>query len=197
VIDADPLRQRRLTRLLAAQGIDVTATSHSVARVADLVELHRCAVAVISPEEGVSPAVVFSALRRAHRRRTELVSIALIAQEDPAMAEAALAAGAAFVVDPASSMEEVARLAVAGLASRRDDDPLGRRLTRRELEILRLVAAGRSNRQVARLLWVTDQTVKFHLANSYRKLGVTNRFDASRWAVARGLVRERDGMLVA
>ena len=64
------------------------------------------------------------------------------------------------------------------------------RLTRRELEILRLVAEGRSNREVARLLWVTDQTVKFHLANTYRKLGVRNRFDASLWAIANGVVRE-------
>ena len=38
-------------------------------------------------------------------------------------------------------------------------------------------------------LWVTDQTVKFHLANTYRKLGVRNRFEASQWALARGLVR--------
>ena len=46
------------------------------------------------------------------------------------------------------------------------------KLTRRELEILRLVSEGRSNRQVGEVLWVTDQTVKFHLANVYRKLGV-------------------------
>jgi Bacterial regulatory proteins, luxR family len=37
--------------------------------------------------------------------------------------------------------------------------------TSRELEILELVADGRSNRDAARILWVTDQTIKFHLAN--------------------------------
>jgi DNA-binding NarL/FixJ family response regulator len=61
-------------------------------------------------------------------------------------------------------------------------------LTRRELEILRLVAEGRSNAQVAGLLWVTEQTVKFHLANIYRKLAVANRTEASRWAQLNGLL---------
>ena len=39
------------------------------------------------------------------------------------------------------------------------------------------------------MLWVTEQTVKFHLANIFRKLDVTNRTQASRWAHAHGLVR--------
>jgi hypothetical protein len=41
---------------------------------------------------------------------------------------------------------------------------------------------------VAEILYVTDQTVKFHLANVYRKLGVRSRFEASRWAYEQGLV---------
>lgn len=60
-------------------------------------------------------------------------------------------------------------------------------LTRREIEVLRLVALGWTNRTVARKLWVTDETVKFHLSNIYRKLGVANRTEASRWAAERGL----------
>ena len=62
------------------------------------------------------------------------------------------------------------------------------RLTRRELEILRLAAEGRSNSEIAGSLWVTEQTVKFHLSNIYRKLGVSNRTGASRWAQQNGLV---------
>jgi DNA-binding CsgD family transcriptional regulator len=61
-------------------------------------------------------------------------------------------------------------------------------LTRRELEILRLVAEGHSNAQLARMLWVTEQTVKFHLSNIYRKLDVANRTEASRWAQVHGLL---------
>lgn len=55
-------------------------------------------------------------------------------------------------------------------------------LTLREKEILGLVAEGHTNGQIARRLWVTEQTVKFHLSNTYRKLGVANRTEASHYA---------------
>jgi DNA-binding NarL/FixJ family response regulator len=61
-------------------------------------------------------------------------------------------------------------------------------LTRRELEILRLVANGASNSLIARQLWVTEQTVKFHLSNVYRKLNVANRTEASHVAHLHGLI---------
>lgn len=64
-----------------------------------------------------------------------------------------------------------------------DDLPL----TGRELEILKLVAAGFTNADIARRLWVTEQTVKFHLRNVYRKLHVTNRTQATRVAFVRGV----------
>ena len=66
--------------------------------------------------------------------------------------------------------------------------PAAHDLTRRELEILQLVAEGHSNSQLARMLWVTEQTVKFHLSNIYRKLDVANRTEASRWAQLNGLL---------
>ena len=61
-------------------------------------------------------------------------------------------------------------------------------LTLREKEILSLVAAGATNGQIARTLWVTEQTVKFHLSNTYRKLGVANRTEASHYAHVNNLV---------
>lgn len=61
-------------------------------------------------------------------------------------------------------------------------------LTARELEILGAVAEGHTNARIGRLLWVTEQTVKFHLSNIYRKLGVANRTQASRFAYSHGLV---------
>ena len=61
-------------------------------------------------------------------------------------------------------------------------------LTLREKEILSLVAAGATNGQIARMLWVTEQTVKFHLSNTYRKLGVANRTEASHYAHLNNLV---------
>lgn len=61
-------------------------------------------------------------------------------------------------------------------------------LTARELEILRLAASGASNADIAQSLWVTEQTVKFHLSNVYRKLGVANRTQASHFAYQNGLL---------
>jgi DNA-binding NarL/FixJ family response regulator len=61
-------------------------------------------------------------------------------------------------------------------------------LTDRELEVLRLVAAGATNSGIAQQLWVTEQTVKFHLTNVYRKLGVANRTEASHLAHVHGLL---------
>lgn len=63
-----------------------------------------------------------------------------------------------------------------------------RQLTVRELEILQLVAGGSTNGEVARSLWVTEATVKFHLRNIYRKLDVANRTEAGHFAHVNGLV---------
>jgi DNA-binding NarL/FixJ family response regulator len=61
-------------------------------------------------------------------------------------------------------------------------------LTTREREILGLVSQGTGNKQIAKQLWVTEQTVKFHLSNIYRKLQVSNRTEASRIAHSTGLI---------
>jgi DNA-binding NarL/FixJ family response regulator len=65
-------------------------------------------------------------------------------------------------------------------------------LTDRELEILKLVAMGYTNGRIARELWVTEQTVKFHLSNTYRKLDVANRTEASRYAHLHNLTAPRE-----
>lgn len=56
-------------------------------------------------------------------------------------------------------------------------------LTARQLQILRAVAEGCTNAEIARELWLTEQTVKFHLSKIYRRLGVSNRTEASRYAL--------------
>jgi len=61
-------------------------------------------------------------------------------------------------------------------------------LTSRELEVLQLVAGGATNGEIAQTLWVTEQTVKFHLSNVYRKLELGNRTEASHYAHVNGLV---------
>ena len=67
------------------------------------------------------------------------------------------------------------------------------RLTRREHEILQLLAQGHSNAQLAKLLWVTEQTIKFHLSNIYRKLNVANRTEAGALGTGARAAGDRTG----
>ena len=60
-------------------------------------------------------------------------------------------------------------------------------LTGREREILERVAMGRSNKHIAADLWLSEQTIKYHLTNVYRKLGVSSRTEAARFAYDHGL----------
>ena len=73
-------------------------------------------------------------------------------------------------------------------AARRDPMPRERParpggLSRRELEVLRLVAAGRTSHEIAAELFISTRTAEHHIANIYTKLGVSNRAAATRWAV--------------
>jgi DNA-binding NarL/FixJ family response regulator len=61
-------------------------------------------------------------------------------------------------------------------------------LTPREIEVLELLAEGLPNKAIAARLRISDQTVKFHVASISGKLGASNRTDAVRRAVRRGLV---------
>ena len=123
--------------------------------------------------------------------------------EDRAHVEAAFAAGAAAYVLKSADPDDLrsairqafahsvylpgSRTAAAVQSTNAPTEDLPD-LTRRELEILQLVAEGHSNTQLAKMLWVTEQTVKFHLSNVYRKLDVANRTEASRWAQLHGLL---------
>ncbi len=69
---------------------------------------------------------------------------------------------------------------------RRSDDACAS--TERETSILKALARGLSNDEIAKELWITQQTVKFHLTNIYRKLGVKNRTEATPLAYQHGLV---------
>ena len=60
-------------------------------------------------------------------------------------------------------------------------------LTGREVEVLRIVASGRSNREVADALGLSEKTVARHLANIFTKLGVASRTEAAAFAYEHGL----------
>ena len=61
-------------------------------------------------------------------------------------------------------------------------------LTGRELQVLRLVAAGKSNREIAAELFISDHTARRHLQNIFRKLGVSSRTAATAFGFQRGLI---------
>lgn len=77
--------------------------------------------------------------------------------------------------------------AVAAMAQTRPERPALNGLTDREREVLSLVAAGLSNRQIARQLSVAEKTVKTHLSSVFRKLDVADRTQAALYAVRHGL----------
>ncbi len=122
----------------------------------------------------------------------DLRIVVLATSGDLEVIERLLEAGATSVVSKAvypSDLGAVIRQAARGAIFHRPSRPVVAApglpplsdlpLTPRELEILQLVAEGVGNRGIAEKLWVTEQTVKFHLSNIYRKLRVTNRTQAA------------------
>ena len=69
-----------------------------------------------------------------------------------------------------------------------DEEELVEALTSREIQVLELLAEGRSNKAIGQRLGISDQTVKFHVAAITGKLGAVNRTDAVRRALRRGIV---------
>jgi DNA-binding NarL/FixJ family response regulator len=124
----------------------------------------------------------------------DIKTVAISACEDRASIDAALLAGAsAYMVKTVSPMDipSVVRQASAGAvyhtpsaAPARATGPLpsGPCLTPRETAILLAIADGLTTKAISQNLWLSEHTVKFHLTNIYRKLGVSNRSGAVRYA---------------
>jgi DNA-binding NarL/FixJ family response regulator len=144
------------------------------------------------------------ALREITRTLPDTKVIVCSVRDDQAHIAQAVSEGAAGyivkTIDPndlaAAIRQTVEGTVFSGRAAadaQRQTDSVEMLLTERELEILRHVAEGLPNAQIARKLWVTEQTVKFHLSNVYRKLGVKNRTEASRYALRHGII-SADGL---
>ncbi len=91
------------------------------------------------------------------------------------------------IIDPTAAARLVQ--AIAGNATPVIAEP--ERLTRREREVLELIAAGRSNKRIALELGISEKTVKTHVGHLFGKLGVTDRTQAALLAVRDGLIGER------
>jgi DNA-binding NarL/FixJ family response regulator len=213
ICDSHPMWLDAVEQVLRRTGINVVGKTTSTSEALSMVEEHRPDLLVTELDAAGSDLSGLVLIERARASAPSIRPIVLSMHNDTQMIDTALAAGAsAYVVktahpeDLASAVRQafshsiylagrrtVAPVAAPEAASLGDDPDL----TRRELEILRLVAEGHSNAQLARMLWVTEQTVKFHLSNIYRKLDVANRTEASRWAQVHGLLDTRQGSELA
>lgn len=203
VLDQHPMWLEAVEVILERIGVDVLGKTTDPDDLLELVDRHHPDVLVTSIELSHDGIDGIACMRLARERQPSLNVIVLSAYDDAPHIEAALAAGAvAYVIKSAhpddfaaairQSFEHSVFMAGALVTTAapevQEAETDDRGLTRRELEILRLVAEGHSNAQLAKMLWVTEQTVKFHLSNIYRKLDVSNRTEASRWAQVQGLL---------
>jgi DNA-binding NarL/FixJ family response regulator len=195
-------------QVLRRIAIHVVGKTTSTSEALSMVENHRPDILITELEGHSGDFSGLVLIERARAAAPSVRPIVLSMHQDSRIIDAALVAGAAAYVVKTAHPEDLAsavrqafshsvylagRPAVVPVPAPEkptvDDKSQG--LTRRELEILRLVAEGHSNAQLARMLWVTEQTVKFHLSNIYRKLDVANRTEASRWAQLHGLLDVR------
>jgi DNA-binding NarL/FixJ family response regulator len=140
------------------------------------------------------------AIERIRETWPEVKTVVLSACDDRPTIDAALLAGAsAYVLKSAHTVDiaSVLRQAHSGAVFHAPasapaldivpDTPARPPLTERERSILTAVASGMTTAAISRDLWISEHTIKFHLTNIYRKLGVANRAGAVRYALEHGI----------
>jgi len=204
VLDAHPLWAEAVEGVLRRVGVDIVGKVTAGNEALVLVQRMRPDLLVTDIGARDGDRAGLTCLREARQSVPELRAVVLSLNDDADEIGAALQAGASAYVlksahpdDLASAVRQAFAHSVyfARPASGQNGDSFenGResadraQLTKREREILQLAVEGYSNAQLARMLWVTEQTVKFHLSNVYRKLNVSNRTEAARWAQLHGL----------
>ena len=138
-------------------------------------------------------------LERLQKAFPDVAVVILSSYSDPEQIEAARRGGArGYVVKTVEPVDlaTVLRTALSGEfqvwgapaeQNAKASDPTAA-LSEREAAVLDAVARGLSNREIGRQLWISEQTVKFHLRNVYRKLGISSRTEAARHAYRTGRV---------
>ena len=185
----------------ADEGFDVVGQTDSGAHVLPLVgRLHPDLVLMDVQMPGMDGLTALDLLRQRH---PEVTVVLISANTEQSLIQNALRRGAAGYllksIDPAE-LPTALRHAMNGTAfypvggSETAEEHLSRTagLTEREVGILQALARGLSNKQLAQELVVTEQTVKFHLSNVYRKLGVSNRAEAVGYAHRHGIAPVED-----
>ena len=204
IVDHHPLWLDALELLLGRVGITVVGRTTASEEAFDLLEQHKPDVLVSEYESMEEADDNLPLLQHARAVRPDVKCVVLAAESNEEAIALAFANGAEVFCSKTAPPDDLA-LAVRQSFDRsihfatshtpvemrqpsRHADVSEADLTRREVEILRLVSEGYSNAQLAKMLWVTEQTVKFHLSNIYRKLEVANRTEAARWAQRHNLL---------
>jgi DNA-binding NarL/FixJ family response regulator len=208
IADDHPLMLNATSQVFEdADGFDVVGKATTGHQVEPLVSRTRPNVVLLDIQlPGIDGLVCLALLRERHPK---IPVVAFSGRDDRETIEAALRGGAvAYVkksIDPRDlpsvvrqalegnvyyTTPQVSHQTVANVARENDQDQIRLELglTPREAEILSAVARGLSNQAVGKELFLSDQTVKFHLHKIYRKLRVANRTQATKVAHERGLV---------
>jgi DNA-binding NarL/FixJ family response regulator len=175
--------------------IEIVGATNAGAQVLPLIE-RRCPEVVVL-ELGMRTAdgtICLDAIREAH---PEVKVVVLSSSSAPELIRSALSRGArAFITKSVNPLDIPTALRQAceetvyyafGSAAEPDEALRSAGLTAREITMLKALARGLSNKAISEELWVTEQTVKFHLGNLYRKLGVPNRLAAATFAHTHGI----------
>jgi DNA-binding NarL/FixJ family response regulator len=194
IADDHPLMLQGIRKALeASDDIDVVGEARSGDEVLALVERRMPDLVLLDLHmPGMGGLECVAELKRC---RPDVKTVVISASDDRASIDTALLAGAsAYILKSVSPVDipSVLRQASAGAvyhvpsAPRRCADDLasvsGPDLTPRETTILAAVAGGLTTKAISHDLWLSEHTVKFHLTNIYRKLGVSNRSGAVRYA---------------
>jgi DNA-binding NarL/FixJ family response regulator len=181
----------RLT--LEGSGFRVVGIAHTAAEALDLVDRRRPALLLV--DQRLPDLVGTELVRELRRQNVEVPAVLMTANAEEGFNEAARDAGAqGTVLKTGKSAELLSSLGTvaAGRASydaRHPKRAPGRAaLSPREREVLRLVAAGSTNRNIAEQLSIGDETVKTLLSRIFAKLGVRRRAEAVSEAHRRGLL---------
>jgi DNA-binding NarL/FixJ family response regulator len=205
VADDHPLILQGLRRALdGCDDIEVVGEAHSGTEVLPLVERRRPDVVLLDLRMPGMDGV--ACIEEIKRSSPDVKTVILSACEDRASIDSAVRAGAsAYVIKSVGSVDIPSLLrqvatgytvfhspSDSGSAAGQSDDGADPPLTERELTILTAVARGLTTKAISGELWVSEHTVKFHLTNIYRKLDVSNRSGAVRYAYEHGLVAACD-----
>lgn len=191
IADDHPLMLRSLRGVLeASDRVEVVAEATTGSQILPLVESARPEVVLLDVQ--LPEVDGFTCLERIVAAFPEVFVIMVSASDHPRTIEEAKKRGASGYIVKTVSPEEFVDTIVAaaegadfvsiGLSTAGDWD-----LTERELAVVEAVARGLSNKEIGKELWITEQTVKFHLGNIFRKLEVANRTEAARAVFDRGL----------